>query len=73
MPLNILAWNNKIGPRYYFVGLRPEVMINMDSWGYSYCAVRGEILEGSILIFGVFARFQGCPTFLEGHQRFWRV
>ena len=44
MPLNILAWNNKIGPRYYFVGLRPEVMINRDSWGYSYCAVRGEIL-----------------------------
>ena len=44
MPLNILAWNNKIGPRYYFVGLRPEVLINRDSWGYSYCAVRGEIL-----------------------------
>ncbi len=44
MPLNILAWNNKIGPRYYFVGLCPEVMINRDSWGYSYCAVRGEIL-----------------------------
>ena len=44
MPLNILAWNNKIGPRYYFVGLRPEVMINRDSWGYSYCAVRGKII-----------------------------
>ncbi len=36
MPLNILAWNNKIGPWYYFVGLRTEVMINRDSWGYSY-------------------------------------
>ena len=27
MPLNILAWNNKIGPWYYFVGLCTEVMI----------------------------------------------
>ncbi len=44
MPLNILAWNNKIGPWYYFVGLRTEVMINRDSWGYSYSIVRGEIL-----------------------------
>ncbi len=44
MPLNMLAWNNKIGPRYYFVGLRTEVMINRDSWGYSYFIVRGEIL-----------------------------
>ena len=42
--LNILAWNNKIGPGYYFVGLRTEVMINRDSWGYSYFVVRGEIL-----------------------------
>ena len=42
--MNILAWNNKIGQRYYFVGLRPEVMIHRDSWGYLYCAVRGEIL-----------------------------
>ena len=42
--LNILAWNNKIGPGYYFVGLRTEVMINRDSWGYSYSIVRGEIL-----------------------------
>jgi len=32
--LNILAWNNKIGLRNYFVGLRYEVMINRDSWGY---------------------------------------
>ena len=36
MPLNILAWNNEIGPWYYFVGLRTKVMINRDSWGYSY-------------------------------------
>ncbi len=33
MPLNILAWNNKIGLFRYFVGLREEVMINRDSWG----------------------------------------
>ncbi len=33
MPLNILAWNNKIGLWNYFVGLRYEVMINRDSWG----------------------------------------
>ena len=44
MPLNILAWNNKIGLRVYFVGLRVKVMINRDSWGYSYFVVRGEIL-----------------------------
>ncbi len=44
MPLNVLAWNNKIGPWYYFVGLRTEVMINRDSWEYSYSIVRGEIL-----------------------------
>ena len=44
MPLNILVWNNNIVPQYYFVGLRSKVMINRDSWGYSYCAVRGEIL-----------------------------
>ncbi len=42
--MNVLAWNNKIGPWYYFVGLRTEVMINRDSWGYSYSIVRGEIL-----------------------------
>lgn len=44
MPLNILAWNNKIGLCCYFVGLRDKVMINRDSWGYSYSIVRGEIL-----------------------------
>ena len=44
MPLNILAWNNKIGLRYYFVGLRTDVMINSDWRGYSYSSVRGEIL-----------------------------
>ena len=42
--MNILAWNNKIGPWYYFVGLRTEVMIKRDSWGHSYLIVRGEIL-----------------------------
>ena len=44
MPLNILAWNNKIGLWSYFVGLRAKEMINRDSWGYSYFIVRGEIL-----------------------------
>ncbi len=44
MPLNILAWNNETGLFRYFVGLREEVMINRDSWGYSYSIVRGEIL-----------------------------
>ncbi len=42
--MDILAWNNEIGPGYYFVGLPTEVMINRDSWGYSYSIVRGEIL-----------------------------
>ena len=42
--MNILAWNNDIGPWYYFVGLRTKVMIKRDSWGYLYSIVRGEIL-----------------------------
>ena len=42
--VNTLAWNNEIGLWYYFVGLRTKVMINRDSWGYSYSIVRGEIL-----------------------------
>ena len=42
--LNTLAWNNKIGLWFYFVGLHAKVMINRDSWGYSYSIVRGEIL-----------------------------
>ena len=29
MPSNILAWNNDIGPWYYFVGLRTKVMIKI--------------------------------------------
>ena len=33
MPLNILAWNNDIGPWYYFVGLRTEVMIKRTVGG----------------------------------------
>ena len=28
----------------FLVGLYSEVMINRDSWGYSYSIVRGEIL-----------------------------
>ncbi len=44
MPLNTIAWNNRIGLRHYFVGLRTEAMINRDNWGYSYFVVRGEIL-----------------------------
>ena len=42
--MNILAWNNQIGPWYYLVGLCAMVMINRDSCGYLYCDVRGEIL-----------------------------
>ena len=43
--LNTLAWNNRIGLWFYFVGFfRTEVMINRDSWGHSYSIVRGEIL-----------------------------
>ncbi len=45
--MNILAWNNKIGLQYYFVGLRTEVMINRDSWGYSYSVFSGEILRST--------------------------
>jgi len=44
MPLNRLAWNNETRLECYFVGLCIEVMINRDSWGYSYSIVRGEIL-----------------------------
>ena len=42
--LNTLAWNNKIGPRFYVLVRRAEVMVNRDSWGHSYLTVRGEIL-----------------------------
>jgi hypothetical protein len=44
MPLNILAWNNEIGLGTILLVCGPEVMINRDSWGYSYSIVRGEIL-----------------------------
>ena len=45
MPLNILAWNNGDRTLVLFCWfLRTEVMINRDSWGYSYSIVRGEIL-----------------------------
>ena len=42
--LNILAWDNGIGPLVSSVGLESGVMINSDSWGCSYLIVRGEIL-----------------------------
>ena len=42
--MNTLAWNNKIGFRFYLLVLRAEVMINRNSWGHSYLTVRGEIL-----------------------------
>lgn len=42
--VNTLAWNNKIGLWYYFVGLHTEVMINRNGWACSYSDVRGEIL-----------------------------
>ena len=42
--LNTRSQNNKIRLRYYFVGLYTKVMINRNSWGYSYLIVRGEIL-----------------------------
>ena len=44
--LNSGAWNNGIGPRFYFVGVLSEleVMIKRDRRGHSYCGVRGEIL-----------------------------
>jgi hypothetical protein len=46
--LNNVAWNNGIGPRFYFVGLRnPEVMIKRDRRGHWYCGARGEILGPS--------------------------
>ena len=45
LSLHNVAWNNGIGPRFYFAGLsEPEVMINRDKRGHSYCGVRGEIL-----------------------------
>ena len=42
--LNILAWDNKIGPLSILLALRTGVMINSDCWGCSYLIVRGEIL-----------------------------
>jgi hypothetical protein len=33
--LNTLAWNNKIGLGYYFVGLHTQVMINRNILGIS--------------------------------------
>ena len=42
--MNTLAWNNKIGLGSILLVCGLEVMINRDSWGYSYLIVRGEIL-----------------------------
>ncbi len=42
--MNTLAWNNRIGLWFFLLVSRTRVMINRDSWGYSYLAVRGEIL-----------------------------
>ena len=42
--LNILAWDNRIGPLSYLLVSRTGVMINRDRWGCSYLIVRGEIL-----------------------------
>ena len=41
-----LAWDDRIRLWFYVVGqfVRPGVMIDRDSWGYSYSEVRGEIL-----------------------------
>ena len=41
--LNTVAWNNEIGLRFYFVGLRTEVMIKRDRRGHLYGRGRGEI------------------------------
>jgi hypothetical protein len=32
--LNTLAWNNRIGLGFYFVGLRTRVMIDRDGRGH---------------------------------------
>jgi len=59
MPLNILAWNNKIGLRNYFVGLCYKVMINSrDSWGYSYFIVNHLSVDKLMKTLGVCT----CPS-----------
>ena len=48
LPLNSLAWDNRIGlcVSVVLVGfLRCAVMINRNSWGHWYFVVRGEILR----------------------------
>ena len=46
--LDIRAWNNGIGRRFYFRWFSElDVMINRDSRGYSYSGDRGEILGPS--------------------------
>ena len=44
--LNELAWDNKIGLLFYFVGCsRSGVMIDEDGWGHRYSRASGEILR----------------------------
>ena len=42
--LNMIAWNNSMRPSFKAVGSLELGNGNMDSWGYSYLTVRGEIL-----------------------------
>jgi hypothetical protein len=42
--LNVLAWNNRRGFRFCFVGFEAEIMVNRDKRGHRYFCVRGEIL-----------------------------
>jgi hypothetical protein len=42
MPLNILAWNNEIGPWYYFVGLR-DIFANDDPKYFAFLKSRAII------------------------------
>ena len=42
--LNMIAWNNSMRPPSKVVGSLELGNGKMDSWGYSYLTVRGEIL-----------------------------
>ena len=42
--MNTSAWDSKIGPRFFLLVSRAEVMIDRDSWGQSYLTVGGETL-----------------------------
>ena len=43
--MNVLAWNNRIGPCPILLVCWGEVMIKRDSWGHLYFGARGEILR----------------------------